>query len=81
MRLQEVSGEQHSGVGLAGLLSIDVDRRTHELTVVTPIPNTPADRYGLRPGDVLLKIDGVRTKGMALQEGLRRERDLPRPIV
>ncbi len=34
------------------------------LTVITPIPGTPADQKGLQAGDRIIKIDGVPTKGI-----------------
>jgi len=38
---------------IAELLSVDIQDRTGKLIVVTPIPNTPAARAGLMPGDTI----------------------------
>jgi len=39
-----------------------------EITIIAPIPDTPADRAGIRPGDVILEIDGESTEGKSLLE-------------
>jgi carboxyl-terminal processing protease len=37
-----------------------------QMIVVSPLPNTPASKAGLKAGDAVLKINGEDTKGMAL---------------
>ena len=63
---QEVTGQPHIGVGLPELLSLDIDERTRQLTVVTPAPKTSAAEAGLLPGDRVLAINGVSTNGIDL---------------
>lgn len=72
--LPEVTGASHIGVGLAEMLSVDVNERTGEIVVVTPIPHSPAARAGIKPADVLTEIDGVRTKNLSLAEIVSRLR-------
>jgi len=43
----------YTGVGL------EVNMTDGVVTIVTPIDGTPADRAGLRPGDVITSVDGV----------------------
>ncbi len=40
------------------------------LTVIAPLPNTPAERAGLKAGDKILAIDGVDTLGMSLDQAV-----------
>ena len=68
--LQEVSGQPHVGVGLMELLSLDLDERTGQLTIVTPVPDTPAARAGLQPRDVVTQINTTPASGMDLAEAM-----------
>jgi carboxyl-terminal processing protease len=43
-----------------------------ELTVVSPVAESPGERAGIRPGDRILSIDGAPTKDMALADAIRR---------
>jgi C-terminal processing protease CtpA/Prc len=65
---RELTGTEGTGVGLPELLSVDVDERTRELVVVTPLRGSPASRVGLRPRDVLLDVRG--NPGGLLMEAL-----------
>lgn len=47
-----------------------VDVIDEGLVIVAPFPGTPAAEAGLIPGDLVLEIDGVSTKGMTLEEGV-----------
>jgi len=44
------------------------------LTVVSPIEGTPAYKAGILAGDIIVKIDGASTKGMALWEAVSKMR-------
>jgi carboxyl-terminal processing protease len=70
----DVLGQDGTGLGLPELLSVDLDERTGQLTVVTPLPDSPAARADLRPGDVLLRIGQEETAALSLSEAARRLR-------
>ena len=53
-----------SGVGA------EVTMRNGRLTVVAPIAGTPAERMGIRPGDVILEVDGESLEGKNLLESV-----------
>jgi C-terminal peptidase (prc) len=61
-------------LGRFGGIGIEITLHNGVLTVVTPIEDTPASRAGIQPGDSILKINGVLTKGMNLGDAVRRMR-------
>lgn len=71
---QEVTGAIHIGIGLAEMLSVDLNEKTGKITIVTPIPNTPAAKLGLKPNDVIVAIDGEKTDKMKLAEAVSKLR-------
>lgn len=73
--LAELSGNAIVGTGLLELLCLDIHEQTRKLTVVTPLPNSPAAFAGLQPGDEILKINGVATEGVSLAAAMRHLRD------
>jgi carboxyl-terminal processing protease len=60
--------------GQFGGLGIEITMRDDQLTVVSPIEDTPAFRAGLKAGDRILKIDGEPTKDIALPDAVRKMR-------
>jgi carboxyl-terminal processing protease len=53
-------------------LGLEVTIQDNELTVVSPVAESPGERAGIRPGDRVLSIDGAATKDMTLGEAIRR---------
>lgn len=45
-----------------------VDTTTEYLTITSPMPDSPAEKAGLKPGDQVVAIDGVSMKGVAAEE-------------
>jgi len=60
--------------GTFGGLGIEITIREDILTIITPIEDTPAYRAGVKPGDQIIKIDGLLTKGMSLMEAVSKMR-------
>lgn len=60
--------QQGSFYGLGILVGV----RGGKLTVITPIPGSPADRLGMRAGDVISLIEGEPTETMTLDEAVSR---------
>ena len=44
--------------------------RDEQLVIIAPIPGTPADKAGIRAGDIILKIDGSSTAEISLEEAV-----------
>lgn len=63
--------------GQFGGLGIRIEIRDEWLTVMTPIPDTPAYRAGILPGDKIVKIEGLTTQGITLQDAVRKLRGQP----
>lgn len=60
------------GVGLEVGFDVSLGGTSEDLVVVSPVLGGPAGRAGIVPGDVILAIDGVPTKGMGLYDAARR---------
>lgn len=62
-RFQRVTQSSFTGVGV----QIEFDELLN-VRVVTPIDGTPAHRAGVRPGDLIKKVDGQLTVGLSLDQ-------------
>lgn len=60
--------------GRFGGIGIEIGLKGKNLTVITPIDDTPAFRAGLKAGDRILKINGETTRGMSLSEAVAKMR-------
>lgn len=60
--------------GKFGGIGIQIGIRNEYLTVIAPIEDTPAARAELKAGDIIIKIDGVDTEDMALDDAVARIR-------
>ncbi|MBN3922607.1 carboxyl-terminal processing protease CtpA [Nostoc sp. NMS4] len=68
--LQVNTSGELTGVGL----QIALNPETGKLEVVAPIIGSPADKAGIRPHDRILKIEGVSTKNLTLDEAATKMR-------
>lgn len=55
-------------------IGAEIGIRDKKLTVVAPLPETPAELEGLKSGDWIIEIDGTDTTGMMLDDAVNRIR-------
>jgi carboxyl-terminal processing protease len=60
--------------GQFGGLGIEITQENGLIKVVSPIDDTPASQAGLKPGDLIVAIDGESVQGMTLAESVERMR-------
>jgi carboxyl-terminal processing protease len=63
--------------GQFGGLGIRIGVKEDTLSIITPLPGTPAYRAGILPNDRLIEIDGETTKDMTLNDALDKLRGSP----
>lgn len=71
------SDMQTQNQGHFGGLGIVISIRDSQLTVISPIDDTPASRAGFRAGDRIVKINDESTVNMPLDEAVNRLRGVP----
>src|SRR3989339_700630 len=64
--------------GEFGGLGIEVGMEDGFVKVVSPIEDTPADRAGIKAGDLIIKLDDTPVKGMTLNDAVKRMRGKPK---
>jgi carboxyl-terminal processing protease len=74
---EELITKQFPGIGA----SVEIDPKSKQLTVGSPLVGTPAYEAKIRPGDKILKIDGRSTQGMPLKDAVDRIRGKPGTAV
>ena len=60
--------------GKYGGVGINLGVREKKLTVISPMDNSPAKRKGVISGDIIVKIDGLFTKEMSLDDAAKHIR-------
>lgn len=63
--------------GEFGGLGIEVGMEDGFVRVVSPIEDTPAFIAGVKPGDLIIKLDDTPVKGMSLNDAVKRMRGKP----
>lgn len=71
---KEMKTETH---GQFGGLGIRIAVREGWLTVITPMPDTPAYRLGILPGDKIVKIEGEVSQGITVEAAVEKLRGKP----
>src|SRR6188768_2928716 len=63
--------------GQFGGLGIEVGMEDGLVKVISPIEDTPAFKAGVKPGDLIVKLDETPVKGMTLNDAVKRMRGKP----
>ena len=58
-------------------VGIEITQEDGLVKVVSPIEGSPADRAGLKSGDLITKVDDTAVKGLSLNEAVKRMRGEP----
>ena len=72
---------QTSTQGEFGGLGIEVGMEDGLVKVISPIEDTPADRAGVKAGDLIFKLDDKLVKGMTLTDAVKRMRGKPKTQI
>jgi carboxyl-terminal processing protease len=67
--------------GEFGGLGITVGMKDGALTVIAPLEGTPADRAGIKAGDIILKINDLATMGMTIDKAVSIMRGKPNTSI
>ena len=67
-RLNENTSGRYAGLG------VQIDVRDGWITVVSPLPDSPAERAGIQTGDRIVEMEGRSTEGWSLDEAQRELR-------
>ena len=75
---QEAFKELQVGTqGQFGGLGIEVGMEDGFVKVISPIEDTPAFKAGIKPGDLIIKLDETPVKGMTLNDAVKKMRGKP----
>jgi len=75
---QEAFKELQVGTqGQFGGLGIEVGMEDGFVKVISPIEDTPAFKAGIKPGDLIIKLDEMPVKGMTLTDAVKKMRGKP----
>ena len=67
--------------GKYGGLGMEIGKQEGKITVISPIDDTPAQRAGIRAGDIIISIDGTQTDQLTLDEASSKLRGLAGTMV
>lgn len=67
-QMRMITRGKYGGVGM------EIGIQNKKITVIAPMDETPAQRAGIRPGDVIIRIDREPTRSMTLEEASQKLR-------
>jgi carboxyl-terminal processing protease len=62
-------------------IGIDVEMDDGYVKIVAPIEGSPAERAGVKAGDLITRIDSTLVKGLSLEEAIKRMRGAPKSKI
>ena len=73
--------QQHSigNTNFAGA-GMQVEDRDGQIFVITPLRGSPAERAGIKPNDLVLKVDGEELEGIAFLDAVEKFGDQLAPM-
>ena len=71
---EQFSVESQDIKGFFEGIGAEVGVRDGRITIIAPMPDAPAEQAGIRPGDVILEIEGESTQGLSLMEAVTKIR-------
>jgi carboxyl-terminal processing protease len=74
MNAQQYADMQVQTTGQFGGLGLEVTETSGLLKVISPIDDTPGARAGIKPGDIIVEINGQSTQGLALDDAVTKMR-------
>jgi carboxyl-terminal processing protease len=77
MNQQQYADMQVQTSGQFGGLGLEVTQAAGLLKVITPIDDTPGSHAGIKPGDIIVEINGHSTQGLNLDDAVTQMRGAP----
>ena len=66
-KFNEDVDQEFGGIGI----QVQIDPESKRITVISPLPGTPAYKAGVKAGDVLMEIEGKSTKDFQIEDAVK----------
>jgi carboxyl-terminal processing protease len=77
MNAKQFADMQIQTKGAFGGLGLQVTEDQGVIKVISPMDDTPAFRAGMKPGDLILSLDGKSVEGLSLDDAVEKMRGSP----
>lgn len=71
---KEANDFQNALSGTFSGIGAEIGLRDDHITIIAPLPETPAERAGLKAGDIIVDINGTSTVGMGVEQAVSQIR-------